>query len=244
MDDRKQFSDQRAQNVLAQGKDRALQDLGLTFMRETARHNYTYNFTWMGLPIIQFPQDLMALQEIIWGTRPDVVVEVGIARGGGVIFLASMLELVGGNGFVVGVDVDIRPHNREEIEHHRLSHRVRLVEGSSIDPKTVAKVTELAQGKDRVMVVLDSNHTHAHVLSELRQYSPLVKAGQFLCVMDTTIEDQPEELFAGRPWKRGNSPKTAVHEFLKGSPRFSIDKTIEDKLLITVARDGYLRAVS
>jgi cephalosporin hydroxylase len=207
-------------------------------------HNYSYNFTWMGRPVIQFPQDLVALQEIIWEVRPELIVETGIAHGGSLVFSASMLELIGGPGHVVGIDIDIRAHNRVAIEEHPMARRITMIEGSSTAEAVVSQVRGHAEGRSRVLVILDSNHTHQHVLEELDLYSPLVTPGSYLVVFDTVIEDMPPDAFPDRPWARGDNPKTAVHEFLARSDRFEIDKEISDKLLITVAPDGYLRCIA
>ena len=208
-----------------------------------APYEYSYHFTWLGLPIIQFPQDIMAVQEVVWATKPDLIIESGIARGGSLILSASLLELIGGDGLVVGIDIDIRQPNREAIESHPLAHRVRMIEGSSTDPAVLRAVEALASGRDRVMVLLDSNHTHDHVLRELQLYSPLVKAGGYLIVFDTIIEEMPEGSFPDRPWDVGNNPATAVRAFLKGNDRFEVDQDIEKKLLISVAPGGYLKCV-
>ena len=210
---------------------------------ESCNYKYSYNFTWMGRPIIQYPQDIIAMQEIIWRVKPDLIIETGIAHGGSLVFYASMLELIGGDGKVVGIDIDIRDHNRIEIEKHPMFKRITMIEGSSTDERVVNKVREFALGKARVMVVLDSSHTHDHVMQELRLYSPLVTKESYLVVFDTIVEDMPEGFFADRPWGKGNNPKTAVWEFLKMNDRFVIDRDIENKLLITVAPDGYLKCV-
>ncbi|HWT99114.1 MAG TPA: cephalosporin hydroxylase family protein [Terriglobales bacterium] len=243
MDDHSEFQELVNANIKALEKDQDLQALSRIWVRETSPHKYTYNFSWLGRPIIQFPQDIIAMQELIWTIQPQAIIETGIARGGSLIFHASMLELIGSDGFVIGIDIDIRQHNRAEIEKHRMSKRIRMIQGSSIDPTTIQTVTDAVAGLDRVLVILDSNHTHEHVLQELINYGPLVKRGGYLIVLDTIIEDMPENHFPDRPWGRGNNPKTAIHEFLKGNDRFTIDKSIENKLLITVAPDGYLKCV-
>lgn len=184
------------------------------------------------------------MQEIIWRVRPKVIIETGVAHGGSLIYYASLLELIGGSGVVVGIDVDIRAHNRTEIERHPMAGRIRLVEGSSVDSATVTQARALADGRGPILVVLDSNHTHAHVLQELQLYSPLVGKDSYLVVFDTMIEDMPDDLFKERPWRKGDNPKTAVWEFLKSNPRFVVDKEIESKLLITVAPDGYLKCIA
>jgi cephalosporin hydroxylase len=197
----------------------------------------------MGRPIIQTPQDILALQELIWKVKPDLIVETGIAHGGSLIFSASMLELLGGNGEVLGIDIDIREHNREEIEKHPMFKRINMIQGSSIDEDIVKRVFEIANGKKRILVILDSNHTHSHVAKELEMYSPLVKKDSYLVVMDTAVEDMPAGSFPNRPWDKGDNPKTAVWEFLERNSRFAIDEKIENKILITVAPDGYLKCL-
>jgi cephalosporin hydroxylase len=197
----------------------------------------------MGRPIIQHPHDTIALQELIWQIKPDLIIETGIAHGGSVIFSASMLELLGGDGEVIAVDIDIRKHNRDEIEKHHMFRRIKLVEGSSVDEVTVNKVKELAAGKKNVMVILDSNHTHDHVIKELELYTPFVSVNSYIVVFDTWVEDVPANYYPNRPWDKGNNPKTAVWEFLKTNKDFIIDKSIEYKLAITLAPDGYLKRI-
>jgi cephalosporin hydroxylase len=237
------IEDESKVQIAGLASDGEMRDLSMQWMLGSARHRYTYNFRWLGRPVIQFPQDLVALQELIWTVRPSAIVETGIAHGGSLVFCASMLQLIGGDGIVVGVDVDIRAYNREAIESHPMAHRIRMVEGSSIDPGTVRQVEDLVAGRQPVMVILDSMHTHDHVLAELEAYSPLVRAGSWLVVLDTVIEDMPKGWFTDRPWDVGNNPKTAVHEFLRRNDRFAIDPSIADKLQITVAPDGWLRCV-
>lgn len=236
------FKKEVSNNIIKLGKNNELKDLSKKWIIETAKHRYSYHFTWMGRPIIQYPQDMIAMQEIIWEVKPDLIIETGIAHGGSLVFYASLLELIG-NGEVLGIDIDIRKHNRTEIENHPMYKRISMIEGSSIDKNTVNKVNEFAKDKHKIIVVLDSNHTHEHVYEELKAYSELVTKGSYLVVFDTCVEDMPGELFEDRPWGYGNNPKTAVLEFLKSTDRFQIDKTIEDKLLITVAPSGYLKCV-
>jgi cephalosporin hydroxylase len=197
----------------------------------------------MGRPIIQFPQDIIAMQEIVWKVRPQLVVETGIAHGGSLIFYASMLELLGGDGVVLGIDIDIRAHNRAEIEKHPMFKRIKMIEGSSVDENVVSQVYEFAKDKTPTLVVLDSMHTHDHVLKELNAYSPLVTKDSYIVAFDTVVEDMPDNFFQDRPWGKGNNPKTAVWEFLKSNDQFEIDKEIDEKLLITVAPDGYLKRI-
>lgn len=238
----KEFKNDCDNEMVSMSCDDKLKELSIEWMASTAKHKYTYHFSWMGRPVIQYPQDLVALQEIIWKIRPDVIIETGIAHGGSLIFYASMLELIN-QGEVIGVDLDIRKHNRLEIEKHPMFKRITLLEGSSTDTKIVQEVKHLCKSKKSIMVVLDSDHTHSHVLEELEHYSPLVTQGSYLVVMDTGIEDMPDQLYAERPWGKGNNPKTAVREFLGKTDRFIIDKSIQTKLLITVAPDGYLKCI-
>lgn len=221
--------------------DKDLRNLSQEWFIKSSHYEYSYHFTWMGRPVIQFPQDMIAMQEIIWQTRPDLIIETGIAHGGSLIYYASLCEMMG-HGEVLGIDVDIRPHNRVEIEKHAMFKRITMLEGSSVDEEIARQVHSLASGKS-VLLILDSNHTHNHVLRELDLYSPLVKKGGYLVVFDTIIEDMPADFFPERPWGVGDNPKTAVREFLTKNDRFQIDAAIPAKLLITVAPEGYLKCV-
>lgn len=241
MDEIERFAAEVQANVDRLMADGKLQALSRAWLEEVTRHRYTYNFGWLGRPVIQLPQDLLAVQELIWQVRPELVVETGIAHGGSLIHSASILELLGGDRLVVGVDVEIRAHNRHAVETHPLARRIRLIEGSSTDERVAAAVAAHARGRRAVLVILDSDHTHAHVLRELQLYAPLVTRDSYLIVFDTLIEDLPEALFAGRRWGKSNNPKTAVWEFLKTSGRFEIDARIPGRLLLTCAPDGYLR---
>ena len=236
------FKKEVKENIIRQGANQPALNATMNWINSIDK-KYTYNFTWLGRPIIQFPQDIIALQELIWNVKPDLIIETGIAHGGSLIFSASMLELLGGNGHVLGIDIDIREHNRKEIEKHPLFKRITMIQGSSTDPEVAKKVYALAKDKKKILVVLDSFHTHDHVLKELELYSPLVSPESYLVVFDTIIEDLPENYFPDRSWGKGNNPKTAVWKFLKKNDRFVIDKEIENKLLITVAPDGYLKCV-
>ena len=237
------FEARNKENIGKMGQDERLRESGWNLIVDSLDYEYSYHFKCLGRPIIQYPQDIVAIQEIIWSVKPDLIIETGIAHGGSLIFNASMLELLGGNGQVLGIDIDIREHNRLEIEKHPMFKRITMIEGSSIDDAVVEQVYNFAKGKERILVILDSNHTHKHVLREMELYSPLVKKGSYLVVFDTVVEDMPDELCQDRPWGKGNNPKTAVWEFLKTNDRFEIDKEIENKLLITVAPDGYLKCV-
>jgi cephalosporin hydroxylase len=232
--------------IVANAANESLRISASALMKATIPTRYSYNFSWLGRPIIQYPQDIVAMQELLWSVQPELIVETGIAHGGSLIFYASMLELnaaCGGprNAEVLGVDIDIRAHNRAAIEAHPLSGRIKMIQGSSIAPDIVQKVKALAAGKRRVLVCLDSNHTHGHVLAELEAYAELTSVGSYCVVFDTIVEELPAEFFTDRPWGPGNNPWTAVREFLKTHPEFEIDKRIDHKLLISVAPNGYLK---
>lgn len=235
------FDDDATTRIRALRGNTALKARATDFMRDSIGAQYSYNFKWMGRPIIQYPQDMMAMQEILWEVRPDLIIETGIAHGGSLVYYASLCELMA-HGEVLGIDIDIRPHNREAIEAHPMFKRIQLMQGSSTDPALLAHVHAMAAGK-KVLVVLDSNHTHEHVLAEMQAYAPLVSIDSYCVVYDTVIEDLPPGLYPDRPWDVGNNPKTAVHEYLRQDDRFEIDHDIETKIQITVAPDGYLRRV-
>ncbi len=239
-----EFDKQVQQNIRGLMSDKDVQALSRIWMREITPYKYAYNFKWMGRPIIQFPQDMMALQEIVWKVQPDLIIETGIAHGGSILYSASLLELLGGDGKVLGIDIDIRPHNREAIEAHPMAKRVEMIQGSSVDSTIAAQVRKRAEGCKSILVILDSNHTHEHVLQELQLYAPLCTVGSYVIVYDTLVEEMPPHLQSDdRPWGIGNNPKTAVHEYLKSTERFVIDKEIQAKLLLTVAPDGWLKCI-
>jgi cephalosporin hydroxylase len=251
--------EQVAENIRKLGLNSQLQADSIAWVRDSARCNYSYNFNWMGRPIIQYPQDIVAIQELIWQVKPDLVIETGIAHGGSLILSASMLALLdvaeaieGGTTInpresrrkVLGIDIDIRAHNRAAIEAHPMASRIEMIQGSSIASEVVAQVKQIARDYKRVLVFLDSNHTHEHVLAELEAYAPLTSVGSYCVVFDTIVEDMPADMFPDRPWGPGDNPKTAVREYLKLHPDFLIDKDMQHKLLITVAPDGYLKRVA
>lgn len=243
-----QFEAERAARIEQLGQDQDFQKQSRDWLELSMRRQYVYNFSWLGRPIIQNPIDIMAMQELLWAVQPDLVIETGIAHGGSIIFSASMLELIaacGGNpdARVLGIDIDIREHNKQAILQHPMSKRITMLQGSSVAPEIVAQVQAAAEGKQRVMVFLDSNHTHEHVLAELEAYAPLVTKDSYCVVFDTFVEDVPADVFENRPWQPGNSPKTAVHQYLQRHPEFEIDRAMQHKLQITVAPDGFLRRV-
>ena len=258
MDPIEEFNEQVLKNIDSLRSDRDIHDLSRIWLRDTLKHRYTYNFSWLGRPIIQYPQDMVAMQELIWKVKPDLIIETGIAHGGSLVFSASFLALLDycdavlkneilnpskPKRRVLGIDIDIREHNREEIKAHPMSERIKMIEGSSIEPEIIKQVYSIAKKYQRILVCLDSMHTHNHVLAELEAYAPLTSNGSYCVVFDTIIEDISDDLFPDRPWGKGNNPKTAVWEYLKNHPEFMIDKTIEHKLLITVAPDGYLHRI-
>jgi cephalosporin hydroxylase len=237
------FHKQNEVDIAKMGEDADLAQHSKEWIRMTTPHRYSYHFSWMGRPIIQFPQDILAMQELVWKIQPQAIVETGVAHGGSAVLYASLLELLGGDRKVVAVDISIRPHNRVAIESHPMSRRIDLVEGSSTESATVAQVFEKVGSRAPVIVALDSNHSHEHVLKELELYSPLVKRGSYLVVFDTIIDDMPDAFFADRPWKRGNSPRTAVDQFLEHNTRFVRDESIDAKLQLSVAPGGYLKCI-
>lgn len=259
MDEIQKFTREVEDNIKGLAGDRELQELSRIWTRDVARHKWSYNFAWLGRPAIQFPNDAWAMQELIWKIKPDLIIESGIAHGGSIIYYASMLAMLdmcdaveSGRCFepkstqrkVIGLDIDIRAHNRVAIESHPMSNWIQMIEGSSIAPDVIAQVHAVAANHSRVLVSLDSNHTHDHVLAELHAYAHLTSVGSYCCVFDTIVEDMPADMPPKRPWGPGNNPKTAVWEYLKTHPEFEIDKSVQNKLLITVAPDGYLKRVA
>lgn len=236
------FVEEREQRVQSNASNEALIDAAQKFNTESNMAQYSYNFSWMGRPIIQYPQDMIAMQEIIWNIKPDLIIETGIAHGGSLIYYASILELIG-KGEVLGIDIDIRAHNREQIEKHPMFKRITMLEGSSLSSEIVQQVAEIAKDKKTILVSLDSNHTHEHVLKELELYAPFVTKDSYIVVFDTIVEDLPEGYLPGRPWGKGNNPKSAVYAFLSDRSDFIIDHQIDNKLLISVAPEGYLKRV-
>lgn len=240
------FDDEVADRIRANGRNQELTQAAFEFMRASTAPKYSYNFSWLGRPIIQYPQDIVAMQEVVWKTKPDLIIETGIAHGGSLLLYSSLLELnaiCGGppDARVLGIDIDIRPHNRAAIEAHPLFKRIDLIERPSTDPRTIQLANEAAQERSSVLVCLDSNHTHEHVLSELQAYAPLVSVGSYCVVFDTIVETLPDDTYPDRPWGPGNSPGSAVQEFLETREDFIRDTVLDGKLLISVAPGGFLR---
>ena len=251
-----EFQHEVNNRVALNENNQSMNEAAQLFFKQTLIAKYSYNFTYLGRPIIQYPQDMVAMQELIWEIKPDLIIETGIAHGGSLILSASMLALLDmtdaietgatinpkeSHRKVLGIDIDIRAHNREAIEVHPMASRIQMIQGSSIAADIVSQVHEIAKNYNRILVCLDSNHTHDHVLAELEAYAPLTSSGSYCVVFDTIVEDMPDDMFPDRPWGKGNNPKTAVWEYLKTHSEFEIDKQIENKLLITVAPDGFLK---
>ena len=241
------FKQEVEARIKANERDKALRSSREAFVKASMAVQYSYNFTWLGRPIIQYPQDMVAMQEILWDVQPELIVETGIAHGGSLIFSASMLELIascgGPEGEVLGIDIDIREHNRRAIEQHPLFKRIEMIEGSSTSTAVIEQVHDRARGKGRVLVCLDSDHTQDHVLAELNAYASLTTVGSYCVVFDTVIEELPEDMFPDRSWSTGNNPETAIREFLKKHDEFEVDRRLDNKLQISVARGGYLKRV-
>lgn len=254
------FQEECARYIAGYPEDAAWQADSKRWLKRAFEQKFMYNFAWMGRPIIQLPNDMVVMQELIWSVKPDLIVETGIAHGGSLILSASMLAMLdmveaiesgatsmdprGGKRKVIGVDIDIRSHNRAAVEAHPMASRIEMIQGSSVAQETVERVKAAAAGYKNVLVCLDSNHTHDHVLAELDAYAPLTSVGSYCVVFDTIVEDMPEGFFHDRPWGPGNNPKTAVREYLKTHPEFVVDATLENKLLVTVAPEGFLKRVA
>ena len=238
----KEFEARNNRFIKKMSNNDELKKITRKWFNKSFNHEYSYHFTWLGRPIIQYPQDMIGLQELIWNIKPDLIIETGIARGGSLIFSASILEMIG-KGRVIGIDIDIRKQNKNEIKKHKLFKRITMLEGSSLDEKIVKQVYNLARNKKKILLLLDSFHTHDHVLQELELYSKLVRKNNYILVFDTIIEDLPSNTFQNRPWSKGNNPKTAVREFLRLNKEFALDKTLEEKLLITSCPEGLIKRI-
>jgi cephalosporin hydroxylase len=255
----KEFENEKLFRIQRFAEDSNFNRNSNNWLEESMRKSYVYNFSWLGRPIIQYPQDMVAMQELIWQVKPDLIIETGIAHGGSLIMNASLLamldycdavesgELVDPTKpkrRVLGIDIEIREHNKKLIEAHPMSNRIDMIQGSSIEKSIINQVKTYAKAYNSIIVSLDSNHTHDHVLAELNAYAPLTSVGSYCVVFDTFVDDVPADVFNNRPWGPGNNPKTAVWEYLKNHPEFEIDKSIQNKLLITVAPDGYLKRIT
>jgi len=256
MDPYRQFKDECKRDIDAMKQDAQLHRQTNAWRLAARNYNYSYHFEWLGRPIIQYPQDMAAMQELLWEVKPDLIIETGIAHGGSLILSATILAMIDyseavasgktldplfSRRRVLGIDIDIREHNKTAIKSHPLAHKIDMIQGSSTAPEIIEQAYKYAKGYQRIFVCLDSNHTHDHVLAELSAYAPLVAVDSYCVVFDTIIEDTPDDQFTNRPWRKGNNPKTAVWEFLKTHDHFAIDGDIEAKLLLTSAPSGYLK---
>jgi cephalosporin hydroxylase len=254
-----QFYSERRQQIADYQLDSSFTTQSQEWLQASMRRRYVYNFDWLGRPIIQYPQDMVAMQELVWSTRPDLIIETGIAHGGSLVLSASLLAMLDycdavqaravldpkvGKRKVLGLDIDIRPHNLQAIKEHPLAHKIERVQGSSISSDVISQVHAYARNYQRIMVCLDSNHTHEHVLAELKAYAPLTTIGCYCVVFDSFVEDMPNDMFPDRPWGPGDNPKTALWEYLKTNKNFEIDRNIPGKLLVSSAPDGYLKRIS
>lgn len=259
MNEYQKFKKECNEEILSQGEDEQMLQMTNKWFDLSFSNKYPYHFECLGRPIIQYPQDIIAMQEIIWEVQPDLIIETGIAHGGSLVLSASMLAQLdmidaiksgqtidpnNSNRKVLGIDIDIREHNRAAIEKHPMASRIQMIQGSSIAPEIIDQVKDIAKNYQRILICLDSNHTHEHVLAELGAYAQLTSVNSYCVVFDTIVEDLPEDMFPERPWGQGDNPKTAVWEYLKKHPEFEIDKAIQNKLLITVAPDGYLKRIA
>ncbi len=208
------------------------------WMRSGWQAKYTYELAWLGIPVIQMPEDVLMMQEVIWKVRPDVIVECGVAHGGALVLYASVLELLG-KGHVVGVDVEIRKYNRLAIESHPLSHRITLIEGDSVAEETLNEVRTHIRPGDTVLVALDSLHTRAHVQAELERYAPLVTPDSYVVVFDGVMRAVADAPNAGRGWE-GDNPLEAVQKFLLENEEFEVDP-LYGRLGVTYCPGGFLR---
>lgn len=270
IDPHKQFQLESENSIKTYHQNEKWCKLSNEWMIEAFKNRYMYNFRFLGRPIIQTPAEIVAIQELIWLVKPDLIIETGIAHGGSLILSAGMLALIdyceaiesrnildpfASRRKVIGLDIDIRDHNQKAIIAHPMAHKIKMIQGSSIDPNIVEQVNEIASSYKKILVCLDSNHTHDHVLAELESYAPLTSKGSYCVVLDSIVEDLPKDFFPDRPWNVGDNPKTAVWEYLKriksegriakdGDPlSFEIDKMIDEKLMITVAPDGFLKRI-
>ena len=240
----KKFNKEKIKAVKEMALDRSFKKKSIDWILQSIKHQYNYNFSWMGRPIIKYPNDIVVLQELIWKVKPDLIIETGIAHGGSIIFSASMLKMMNVKNFkVIGIDIDIRKHNLKEILKHPMKKYIKLIEGSSIGEDVLKKVTTVAKKKKRIMVVLDSNHSEEHVFNELNLYSKFVSKNSYIVLPDTYIEFLPKNTFKNRPWNKGNNPYTALKKFLKTNKSFEIDDFISAKALITEAFSGYIKRI-
>ena len=251
------FTKECKEEINRQSQDQLFLELSQNWMNQSWKHKYTYHFNWLGRPIIQMPQDILALQEIIWNIKPDLIIETGIAHGGSLCLTASLLALleleeIKNNSInqdqirkrkVIGIDIDIRQHNRELIENHFLSDKIEMIESSSVNKDTFNKIKSLSKDYSNILVMLDSNHTESHVLEELNLYSSLISKNSYCIVFDTIVEKMDSEFSKNRPWNKKNSPQSAIQKFLKRNNNFVVDNTIDKKIILSMAPGGFLKKI-
>lgn len=237
---REEFEELRKESAQGMAGDHQLQKKALEVLVAADQHRWIHQTTWLGEPILNLPQDMFALQEIIFRTRPKYIIEIGVAWGGALLFFSTLMEVLGGTK-IIGIDLYIPEDLKQRLSSFgRLSERIELINGSSVDASTVAQIRSMIGDCKDVMVILDSYHTHDHVLRELAAYSPFVGKGNYLVCCDTIVEDIPEQEHRTREWGPGNNPKTAVRQFLQENQRFQVDHALENKLLFTCNPSGYL----
>jgi cephalosporin hydroxylase len=214
--------DNGSREVIPLFSAQAFEVLSREWLRVGWVQKYSYTFTWLGRPIIQLPEDMFRIQEVVYSVKPSLIIETGVAHGGSLIFYASLCKLIG-KGRVIGIDIEIRPHNRQAIEDHPLNEFITLVEGSSIEATVVRKIFSMVSADDTVMVLLDSSHTKAHVLAELEAYSPLVTPGSYVVAMDGIMADVVGAPRSQPDWS-WNNPQEAVKDFLAKHKNFVLSE--------------------
>jgi cephalosporin hydroxylase len=242
-DDRAEFEASRREKSLALGADADAFARSVDALTAIDRHDYAYLWSWWGVPIIQMPADVMVTQEVVFARQPDIIIETGVARGGSVVFMASLLQLIG-KGKVIGFDIDIRAHNRDSIERHPMASRIELIEGPSTTEGTLARVRRRIPAGASVMVVLDSDHGRDHVLAELRAYGPMVTPGQYLVVADTLLgrlEPEQTPTRRSKTWAKGDEPLTGLNTYLAETDLFEPDPVLNGKLVLASSPGGYVR---
>jgi len=240
---RAEFERLRMDSVLSMSRDRKLLKQARNVLIEADHYYWIHQANWFGEPTLKLPQDMLALQEIIFQTRPKFIIELGVAWGGSLLFYATLMKVLGGQR-VIGVDIYMPDDLRQRLaDVTEVSDKILLIEGSSIERDTLDRIHEEVNHCLETMVILDSNHTHDHVISELRLYNSLVGKGSYMVCEDTIIESIPEQKHRPRPWGPGNNPKTAVLEFLRENDRFVIDESIDRKLLLTCMPGGFLKCI-
>lgn len=241
-----EFERLREADIAGMGKDESLRVRALDLQEDAERFRYTYQQKWCGVPVIRLPDDIVAFQELVNLVRPAFIAETGVARGGSLVMSASFMEMAGTEAWVLGIDIQIFDHAREAVSNCRWADVISLVECDSTSATSIEALQRFiddAPGTGPGVLVLDSNHTHAHVLAELRALAPQLPLGSFILVADTLIEERGVNAFANRPWGPGNSPLSAVNQFLAEDRRFVRSHQWSRRGLLTEFRDGILERV-